>query len=195
MTEKEIWIPIKNYEELYAVSNLGKVKSIEKYIVDNKGLRFQKQRLLKNSNDNLGYKRVSLCKNGKVKSFLVHRLVAEAFLDKNNFKSMPEEDRTKINLIKLEVNHKDENPNNCKAYNLEYCTHLYNNNYGNRKIKTRNNLKKEINQYSKDGNFIKRYEAIIDVEKELKISNSNVSKCCKGKRKTAGGYIWRYANE
>jgi group I intron endonuclease len=52
---------------------------------------------------------------------------------------------------------------------------------------------KAVNQYDKAGNFIKRWESIMDVERELGISHSHISTCCKGKRKSAGGYCWLYA--
>lgn len=48
-------------------------------------------------------------------------------------------------------------------------------------------------QFDKKGNFIKKWETIIDVERELGIDHSNIAKCCNGKRKTAGGFIWKYA--
>ena len=43
--------------------------------------------------------------------------------------------------------------------------------------------------------FIKEWECIRDVERELKIANQNISKCCRKKRKTAGGFIWRYKED
>ena len=54
---------------------------------------------------------------------------------------------------------------------------------------------KKILQYTLDMVFIKEWDCIRDIERELKIANQNISKCCKGKRKTAGGFIWRYKKE
>jgi hypothetical protein len=51
---------------------------------------------------------------------------------------------------------------------------------------------KPINQYSKDNKFIKTFNTIADASKELNIPTSNISKCCKGIRKSAGNYIWKY---
>ena len=110
----EEWKDIKNYEGLYQISSLGRVKSLPKE--RNNGIN--NEIILKQCTDKKGYKRVNLYKNKKSTRVLVHRLVAEAFL--NNPNNYPL------------INHKDENPNNNKVENLEWCTYKYNNNYGNR---------------------------------------------------------------
>lgn len=107
----EIWKDIQGYEGLYQVSNLGNVKSLK----TNKNLYYSKSTRTKN------YLKVLLVKNGIRKSLYVHRLVAETFIDN------PEN--------KLIVNHKDYNPMNNKANNLEWCTYKENNNYGTRNLK------------------------------------------------------------
>ena len=158
----EIWKDIKGYEGLYQVSNLGRVKRF-----------YQNNNLIKKpSDDKDGYLIIGLWKEGKRKTFKVHRLVAEAFIkNTNNYPC---------------INHKDEDPKNNLVDNLEWCTVEYNNNYGNRKKKTQ----KPILQYSKDGKFIKEWESISLAQRELNLSS--LSQCCQGKAKTRGGYIWRY---
>lgn len=108
--ENEIWKTIENYPD-YQISNMGRVKSL------NYG-RTGKERVLKQGIDKYGYFRVNLYKDKKRKHFSVHRLVATAFIP--NPQNLPC------------VNHKDENPQNNCASNLEHCTHQYNNNYGTR---------------------------------------------------------------
>ena len=94
-----------DYTGLYQVSNLGRVRSLGND-------KTRKERILKPKINNKGYLQVILCKNGKVKTFLVHRLVATAFI--------PNPDNLPV------VNHRDENPlNNC-VDNLEWCTQKYN---------------------------------------------------------------------
>ena len=76
--KKEYWKPVVGYEGLYEVSNWGRVKSIPR----NGTVKYA--RILKPVTNRYGYSYVILCKNGKVKSFLVHRLVAEAFIQNND---------------------------------------------------------------------------------------------------------------
>ena len=108
------WKDIPGYEGLYQVSNLGEIKSLN---YRNTG----KEKIIKPRKNKGGYLRVVLCKNGKQKDFLVHRLVAVAFIPNHNNYN--------------QVNHKDENPSNNNVNNLEWCTSKYNSNYGNRNKK------------------------------------------------------------
>lgn len=114
MTE-EIWRPVKGYEGLYEVSSYGRVRSLDKYDSMN---RFYEGRILKLFADRLGYLSVVLYSNSKRKHYLVHRLVAEAFIP--NPDNLPQ------------VNHIDENPSNDNVDNLEWCNAKYNSNYGTR---------------------------------------------------------------
>lgn len=109
--EGEIWLPIEGYDGLYQVSSYGRVKSLRgRY--GNPREKILRQGKLKN-----GYLQVALCKEGKLKHYLVHRLVATAFIQNPNGYRC--------------VNHKDEcKTNNC-ADNLEWCTQKYNLNYKN----------------------------------------------------------------
>lgn len=110
---KEIWKNIMGFNG-YQVSNIGRVRSLKTY------------KILKQTINNKGYKILGLSKRGKMSTFLVHRLVADAFIPNPN----------KLPCI----NHKDENPlNNCVS-NLEWCDQKYNINYGshtNRMIETK----------------------------------------------------------
>ena len=181
----EIWKDISNYENLYQVSNLGRVRSIthtRKNGREKNHVCISKGKMLTPGKDNSGYMVVVLSKNGKTKSYRVHRLVAQEFLEnKNNFKC---------------INHKDENKANNKADNLEWCNHKYNNNYGTKpqRISKANSIK--VNQYDKDYNFIKTWDSLTEASKYLKKDRAdvNISKCCKLKAKSAYGYIWRYTN-
>lgn len=111
----EEWRPVVGYEGLYEVSSYGRVRSLDKYDSMN---RFLRGRILRLFTDGLGYLRAQLYSNSKRKSFLVHRLVAEAFIP--NPDNLPQ------------VNHIDENPSNDNVDNLEWCDGKYNVNYGTR---------------------------------------------------------------
>lgn len=149
----------------------------DKYMVSNYGNVKSNNKVLTKQNG-YNYFRVTLSNNGKRKHFQIHRLVAKAFIP--NPKNLPE------------VNHKDGNKQNNMVENLEWCTrsenelHCYRNNPELHKTSI-------INQYDLNGKFIKQWKSIKDALKELKINN--ISACCRGKRNTAGGYIWRYERQ
>lgn len=174
---EEIWKPIKDFENLYEVSNKGRVKSLN---YRHSG----KEKLIKISLDNLGYMHVGIFKEGKHYCKRVHRLVAEAFIpNPNNYK---------------EINHINEDKTDNRVENLEWCTRKYNVNYGDRNYKMVKNRKgktarKEVIQYTKEGKIIKKWDSITDVGKELGYSTGNIYSCCLGKRNTSHKYIWRYA--
>ena len=127
-----------------------------------------------------GYYSVGLSKNGILKRYYVHRLVAEAFL--------PNSDNLPL------INHKDENKSNNNVNNLEWCDVKYNTNYGTRnkrigKSNTNGKLSKPVLQYTLDGKFVREWESY----RECKRNGFNhVSECCRGKLKSCGGFIWRY---
>lgn len=175
--EKEIWKPVIGYENLYEISNFGNVRSLDRYVNGKWGKMKIKGKTLTLVKEKDGYYVVNLYKNNKTKQFRVHRLVAEVFI--SNPDNLPE------------INHKDENKANNRVDNLEWCTTKYNCNYGNRNRK----IRKKVNQYDLEGNFIKEWESIIQVERELNIFHSRIIEVCRGKRKQIGGYVWRYVDE
>ena len=172
---KEIWKDIVGYEGLYQVSNLGRVKSLKRLKNNHGKKQFVEEKIKSTEMSNSGYLQVCLYKNGKSKMKYIHKLVANTFLDNpKNYQI---------------VNHKDENKINNKLSNLEFCNYEYNNRYG---MAFKNKLI-SINQYDINGNFLKKWESISQIEKELKINHSNIIACCKKKRNKAGGFIWEYA--
>lgn len=91
------------------------------------------------------------------------------------------------------INHKDENRENNRADNLEWCTHKYNNNYGTRIEKFRQKKYKAIKQYDLQGNFIKQWQSVKEASETLNIYKSGISSCANGTYKQCMGYIWKYA--
>ena len=123
-----------------------------------------------------GYYYVQLCENGKRKRVSVHRLVAETFIDNPcNFPM---------------VNHKDENRENNKVNNLEWCTEKYNTNYGNARVKQAKAVSKAVVCIETGEVFCSQKEA----GQIIKVAYQHICDCCKGKKQTCGGYHWRYAN-
>lgn len=74
---EEIWKDIKGYEGLYQVSNLGRIRSVDRYVNHPKGgLQLKRGKILKGCLSKLGYIQVSLSKNNKIKMLYLHRIVA-----------------------------------------------------------------------------------------------------------------------
>lgn len=163
---EEIWKDKKDYEGHYQVSNLGRVKSI----------KFGKEIILK-QHIRGGYYSVVLSKNGILKIFKVHRLVAQAFIpNPNNYK---------------EVNHKDENKLNNVASNLEWCNRTYNNTYGTRIEKCSKKLSKPVLQYTLEGEFVKEWKSTRECGRNG-FKQSAVAACCRGELKKYKDFIWKY---
>ena len=151
------------------MSNLGRVKSLRRNII------------LKSKIERNGYERVILSTNNIRKGYYIHRLVANAFI--------PNPD----NLS--QVNHKDENKaNNCIS-NLEWCTPKYNTNYGTGNKRRARSQSKKVIQFKPDGTFVKEWESIREIERNLGFDHSNISRCCRGKYACAYGYLWKYKKE
>lgn len=183
----EIWRDIKDYEGLYQVSNFGRVKSL------NYNHTGQEQILKPNKNKD-GYLVVGLHKNGKSKQFRVHRLVGMAFADLVDWV----EDAKGKPFSELEINHKKEMEKaNNHVSNLEWCDRKYNNKYGThneRMAKTKTNGKKSkpVYQFTLDGEFVREWPSVREVERQTGYNNSFISACCRGDYKQAYGYIWSY---
>ena len=195
--QKEIWKPIKGFENLYEVSSIGRVRSLGHDA-------WHKGRVLKPHLDGKGnYLFVGLHSNGKTTLRNIHRLVAETFIPNPN--NLPC------------VNHINEVKTDNRVINLEWCTIEYNSNYGNAKknmidSRRKNNVQEEINrkiketkrkngslscekpvaQYTMDGTLISTYDSATDAERKTGISRCGIQRCCIGKYSQAKGFIWKY---
>ena len=194
---KEVWKDVVGYEGIYEVSNIGNVRSLDRCVSGKLNSKhFVKGKVFKLQKSHKGYKTVILHKHGKASQKQVHRLVAEAFIS-NPF-NLPQ------------VNHKDTNKENNCVNNLEWITNYDNMQHAMRNgcfgeftdrqrcavmeniIKCHEKQKKNVIQLDDFGNIIAEYESIKQAEKETGINNSKITMCCKGKRKHAGGFCWRY---
>ena len=187
--EEETWKPIIGYEKSYEVSNLGNVRSIDRFVNNKNGVpnSIRNGRQLAQFHTSMGYLRVGLKANGKEENYFVHRLVAEAFIPNPNHYSC--------------INHKDENRSNNCVSNLEWCSYKYNNDYGNRKSKVfqsrETNKKgfKRVRQYSLDGCFLHEYASAYHAARALKMCAPNIGKCCRmnSSKYQAHGFLWRFS--
>lgn len=192
---REVWRDVKNYEGYYEVSNLGRVRSLAKTIkIKNKygsryNRRYNRQLILKTKSNKQGYLSVFLTKKGLYKCFRVNRLVAEVFID--NPESKPQAHH--VNGIKADN----------RADNLQWMTRSENgkNAVINGLIKTgkdsplfgkKHPLSKAVFQLTLKGKFIRKFDCISDVTRELGIVRSNITAACTGRYKIAGGFRWKY---
>lgn len=185
MTCNEIWKPVKDYEGLYEVSNLGRIKSLSKFHCTSKNYSslgyLSKEKILKPIIGVQGYLYVNLYKNKKHNFKRIHILVAQAFINNPNKFPM--------------VNHKDENVMNNVVSNLEWCNNKYNLNYGTAQKRKAQKHNKPILQFDLNGNFIKEYESITQASKELNIKIDYISSCCLGRRRKTKGYVFKFKND
>lgn len=166
----EIWKDIEEYEGLYQISNLGRVRSLGRSTT--KG----KIRKLQISSD--GYLSVTLSKNGVVKRYAVHRLVAEAFIpNPHNFS---------------QINHRSEVKTENSVENLEWCDATYNNNYGKHRSNISKARRKWVIQKNLNNQIVGIYDSPITAAKMTGIYYSCIVGACNGRHHTAGNYIWEY---
>lgn len=184
---EEIWKDVKGYEGMYQVSNLGRVKSLERQIVGIKS-KYIGERILKQSPDGKGYMMAWLYFKNKRTTVKVHRLVAEAFIP--NPENKPQIDH--INTVKTDNN----------VANLRWCTEKENScnpitakRNGEAHYRDKGKCNSKVLQMSMDGEPIKEWICMSDVKRELGIQHSHIVGCCKGSRKSAGGFKWKYIGE
>ena len=179
----EVWKDIKGYEGLYQVSNMGRVKSLGRTVsAKNNSKQYRKGRILKFWTNKNGYQLVFLYNvNGERKTVFVHRLVCEAFYPKN--KNKPE------------VNHINEDKSDNRACNLEWVTRKENNNHGTHNTKVAKALSKPVGQYTREGELIKVWQSVSEVQRQLGFTKQNISQAARGKQKTAYGFVWKYVEE
>jgi len=182
--EDEIWKPVVGYENLYEVSDKGRIRSVGRIVNACYGSKMSlKGKILKPIKCTGGYLCIDLCKEGTKKRYLIHRLVAQAFI--------PNQDNLPC------INHKDENPYHNNVDNLEYCTQKYNINYGTRtqraveKQRNHPNKSKKVYQYTLDNQLVKVWDSTMECQRNG-FNNSNVGKCCRGEYKQHRGFRWSY---
>lgn len=193
MMEEEIWKDVEGYEGLYQVSNLGRVKSLERYQKNHNKLQYRKEHIMPLLFDSKHqYQQVCLCKNGVAVKYLIHRLVALAFIP---------------NLYgKKEVNHIDGNKQNNRADNLEWCTRSENIKHAHRigladnsRLASKRNIwkaisktRKKVVQYDLQMNIINIFESSHDADRKLSLFRGCVGQICRGKCKQKKEYILKY---
>lgn len=175
---KEIWKDIQGYKGLYQVSNLGRIKSLNR--VDGSNHRiYEKILKLKKRKNYLG---VDLHQNGELRTYSVHRLVAQAFIPN------PEN--------KPQVNHIDEDKENNQVDNLEWCTVLYNNTYGTRMERQILSKNTPIYGFTNKPYYRKIWFPSISKAKDfIDGDQTGISHVLRGRYKTHKGWSFKYASD
>ncbi len=191
----EMWADIPGFDGRYMASTKGRIKSMPWQVRNNRAIFISKTKIRRqNIRKNFGrYCMVSLQLNLKTIPFRVHRLVALAHI--KNTENKPY------------INHIDGNPQNNQVENLEWCTaqenslHLYRvlkqkPSKGWTGIKGKDNPNSvPILQYTKEGIFIKRWDAINQAAQSLNIDDANIGVALRGVNRYCGGFKWEYENK
>lgn len=189
MSKDEIWRDVHGYEGLYKVSNKGNVRSVDR--INHIGRKYS-GRMLRSAYDKDGYLQVALCKNGKMKTKKIHRLVAETFIPNPNGFS--------------EVNHKDEIKTNNYVENLEWCTRKYNVNYGTAIERIVEKTSKKVRAVNVKTGEVIRFKSTAEAQRKG-YNSGNISLASRGIYKNSNtgkligdgctyrGYRWYYEEE
>lgn len=178
--QEEIWEDIVGYEGLYQVSSLGRIKSFNYLHHAGKvGYSF-------GTRQKTGYYNFGLYRNGIIKLLGVHRLVAKAFINNVNNKSV--------------VNHINGNKSDNRSENLEWVTyrenyvHAVKTNLSKGRFKDTGMFQKPINQLTITGIIVHTFESLSEIQQKKGYSKANISKHLKGhpRYNTCYGFIWKY---
>lgn len=190
----EIWKSIIGYENLYEISNIGNVRSLDRYFYDKNGKIYKRKGVyLTPAKNKYGYLQVSLSNNNKQCSHTIHTLVAKMFIpNPDNKPTVNHKDGNKLNnhYTNLEWATKSEQAMHSLEMNLRKMPNSWNGKFGGE-----HGASKVVNQYDKNGNFIKQFNSIIEASIAVNIHPGGITKVCKNIKHTAGGYKWKYNEE
>lgn len=177
----EVWKPVKGYEGIYEVSSYGRVRSLARSLsLRNQHGEYVRKltgRIIKQKHNRKdGYCIAILSKGGKYITAYVHRLVAQAFIP--NPDNLPQ------------VNHKDENKENNRVDNLEWCTAQYNTNYGTGHERLIEPKRIKVAMVDEQGNIIRKFGSIKEASKQTGEARLTITKQCK--RESTLGHILKY---
>lgn len=180
----EVWKDVVGYEGLFQVSCLGRIKMLTREVLANKSIKHINKHILTQHLSTKGYLYVYLWAGNKKERIYVHKAVLSSFIREKR--------------IGEECNHLNENRLDNRLDNLEWCSHKYNINYGNRtkkqseSMKNHKSLSKPVLQLNMDGEYIAEYPSLREAGRVMNRSFTSIKECCKGRYKSAFGFKWMY---
>lgn len=187
LLKTEIWKDVPEWENIYQVSTIGRVRSLDKMTKS----RPAKGRIRKPNIQNSGYLFVSFHEKGKAKNFLIHRLVAIIFLEKIDGKDF--------------VNHKNGIKTDNRVENLEWCNKSENLKHAfdtGLKTITKRHLDRlikwnktehgiKVSQYTKFGEFVQSFGTMVEASEKTGLNYNAIVDCVQGRHKTCGGFVFK----
>jgi hypothetical protein len=152
------------------------------YLVYRNGAIFslKRDKFLSLCKSDSGYMRVSLSSDDRVGQYSVHRMVAIAYISPPPFEG-------------AQVNHKNKDRTDNRVENLEWMTPSENSKHSKRDVDF-SSVQKKVHQIDiETGETIKTFDGIKVATRETNTNSGSIVKVCKGQKKTAGGYKWKYA--
>lgn len=176
----EEWKPIKGYENLYEISNYGRVRSLDRFVNCKKnGKQLKRSKIIKPFKTKNGYYQVGLWKNNTKLNHYISIIVYSHFVG-----PIPEG---------MQVNHINEDKSDNRLSNLNLMTPKENINWGTRNKRVGKSNSRTVYQFSLNGDLIKEWQSAHEVERLTGFNHSLINAVCNNKYKTAYGYKWSYS--
>ena len=177
--EQVMWRPVVGYEGRYEVSNDGRIRSLDIYVNCAGGKqRLSKGRIKPIHANNRGYLTVNLCKDNDTTRYLVHRLVAEAFVPNTNNKP--------------QVNHIDGDNTNNRAENLEWVTDNENKAHSSIEVGGTQRPKKKVLVREISTGIEQVFEGLRVAERALHLDHKSALNVLNGRQHKTKGYVLTY---
>lgn len=164
----EIWKDVIGFDGLYQVSSHGNIRNAKN------------KQCLKQSKQRNGYLYVTLRKNGNQYHSLMHRIVALSFIENETGHA--------------EINHINEDKEDNRVSNLEWCDHRYNINYGTGHLRSAQKQGRKVRQLTLDGEIIKEYSSVREAARIMNRNHKDIYNVCNGYRKSSCGFKWEYVS-